>query len=264
MKIPRKELGQNFLRSQDEVGELIEVSQPGPDDIYLEIGPGEGVITKNLAQKVKQIIAVELDSNLTNNLKTSFKTYKNIEFINEDILSYLNSCYHDSNHGSKFNKIIGSIPYQITSPLLHQLTDLITRIKIDSITLLVQKEVAKKISAKTPNAGYLSNFIQTFFEVRYINAVPKECFFPIPKVDGAIVKLEPISQPLGLNQKTPVVEPKKWSAFLHQGFKHPRKMLKKVFDEKILEETGINHSQRPQDISPESWLKLYKIYETVN
>jgi 16S rRNA A1518/A1519 N6-dimethyltransferase RsmA/KsgA/DIM1 with predicted DNA glycosylase/AP lyase activity len=108
MKIPRKELGQNFLRSRYKVDELIEVSQPGPDDIYLEIGPGEGVVTKNLAQMVKRVIAVELDSHLTDNLRTSFKKYKNTEFINEDILSYLNSCYHDSN---RMDKIIWLVAF---------------------------------------------------------------------------------------------------------------------------------------------------------
>ena len=264
MKRPRKELGQNFLRSQDIIDELIKISQPQPDDTYLEIGPGEGVITKNLAQKVQHAIAVEIDGNLTNNLRSSLKKYKNTELINEDILRYLNSCYHDSNHDSKFNKIIGSIPYQITSPLLHQLAALITKMKIDSVTLLIQKEVAEKIAAQAPHANYLSNFVQTYFDVAYIKTVPKSVFYPIPKVDGAIVKLEPVYQPgvyqpEGLNRKTPAVEPKKWSSFLHQGFKHPRKMLKKVFDEKILREAGINPSQRPQEINPESWLKLYKL-----
>ena len=275
MKIPRKELGQNFLRNQDKIDELIETSQPEPHDIYLEIGPGEGVITKNLAQKVRHIIAVEIDSNLTNNLRSSLKKYKNTEFINEDILRYLNSCYHDSNHGSKFNKIIGSIPYQITSPFLHQLADLITRIKIDSITLLIQKEVANKIIAEAPSASYLSNFVQTFFYVEFTATVPKEVFFPIPKVDGAIVKLQPKTTSYSRRSNNEVGIPTsdslvgtsgqllttnstEWSAFLHQGFKFPRKMLKKVFDEKILKEAGINPSQRPQEINPEGWLRLYK------
>ena len=251
---PKKELGQNFLQNQEVVESLINTSEPKSGDIYLEIGPGKGAITSVLASRVSRIIAVELDVTLAERLKKSFAQSNNLRIIQADILHYLDLRHHDS----KSNKVIGSIPYQITSPLLHALARLSIDRKTDSITLLIQKEVAQKICAQPPKASYLSTFVQTYFDVSYIKTVPKEDFFPVPKVDGAIVKLVPKLQPGGLEQKSGVVEVEKWSAFLHQGFKHPRKMLNKSFDEKILKEVGVNPGQRSQELSLDTWLKLYK------
>lgn len=254
MTKPKKEMGQNFLKDQDTIERLVSVSEPKKTDNYLEIGPGEGVVTRSLAPRVKSVAAVELDQELIPNLEKLTVSFNNIDIVNGDILEIL--CNDESIRSSRINKILGSIPYQITSPLLHSLAKLTVTSSIESATLLIQKEVAQKITAKVPNASYLSNFVQTYFNVEYIQTVSKEHFYPIPKVDGAIVFL----QPVGLDEKTSVVEPEKWSTFLHKAFEHPRKMLRKMFDEKILEEAGINPIQRPQEVNLENWTKLYKTY----
>lgn len=251
---PKKELGQNFLRDLSAVESLISASGPKKTDNYLEIGPGEGAVTQLLAPRTSSVLAVELDPELIPNLEKLSASFNNISIVNGDVLKIL--CGDASIRGSKINKVIGSIPYQITSPLLHSLAKLTLTISIESATLLIQKEVAKKITAGVPNASYLSNFVQTYFDVKYIQTVPKEYFYPVPKVDGAVVFL----QPVGLDEKTSVVEPERWSSFLHKAFEHPRKMLRKVFDEKILKEAGIVPTQRPQEIGLENWTKLFNMY----
>ena len=249
---PKRYLGQNFLRNPAVVKDLIDASEPKSSDSYLEIGPGEGAVTKILAPKVKKVIAVELDHEMVQSLQKSFTSIDNITIVRDDALRFLTKrSTLDANH---FNKIIGSIPYQITSPLLHALVDLSLSIKLDNIVLLIQKEVAQKICAQPPRASYLSNLVQTYFSVEYVTTVSKESFYPIPKVDGAVVKLEPG----GLDKKILVVEPKEWSTFLHQGFKHPRKMIKRVFDEKILKESGIKVEQRPSSLKLADWITIYE------
>lgn len=254
---PKKELGQNFLTSSKAVEALVDASGPKVSDVYLEIGPGHGVVTRTLAIKVKKVIAVELDRSLVPSLKKNLKDFPNVEIVNGDALKILNN--HISVYDYEFNKIIGSIPYQITSPLLHLTVNLSQEISLDAITLLIQKEVAQRLSAEVPHANYLSIFVQTYFDAKYVKTVPRGAFAPVPKVDGAIVVLRP--KPVGLNGKKAEVEPEIWANFLHTAFKFPRKMLRKVFDEKMLESAGIKPSQRPQEVELSQWQKLFKIYE---
>ena len=277
---PKKEYGQNFLRDKETIETLVSVSNPQKTDNYLEIGPGEGVVTQILAEQVGKVIAVELDSDLLPNLKELSDAFNNITVVHGDIIRLLRD--HELIHDSKINKIIGSLPYQITSPLLHSLANLSITSSIQSVTILLQKEVAQKITAVAPDASYLSNFVQTYFDAKFIGNVSRERFYPIPKVDGAIVcliprKSEPNSVILvskahpgstsvkttadrsdsGQARMTDDIE--RWSEFLHKAFKFPRKMLRKVFDEKILEGAGIGPTQRPQEINLETWKKLYNL-----
>lgn len=252
---PKKELGQNFLQDEEVVKNLIEASQPKSSDVYLEIGPGRGAVTKVLAPKVKKVIAVELDPDLIPDLKKLSAIINNIEIVNDDILKFI--CSNVLIHEYKINKIVGSIPYQITSPLLHSLVKLNLTSSLESTTLLIQKEVAEKILAKPPSASYLSNFVQLYFEAKSWRNVSRESFRPAPKVDGTIVRLVPRTP----NYQPPTTNPVEWSNFLHAAFKFPRKMIKKVFDEKMLKASGTNPNQRPQEIELDQWQILFKIYE---
>lgn len=249
---PKKELGQNFLQDRETIERLVDASEPKPGDVYLEIGPGQGAVTKILAPRVKEIIAVELDSDLIPDLKKLSAIINNITIIHGDVLSYLNSQFSTFNF--QFNKVIGSLPYQITSPLLHSLAKLSLTSSLESATLLVQKEVAEKILAKAPDASYLSNFVQSYFDLKFVVHVSRERFYPVPKVDGTIINLKPTTYNLPPN-------PDDWSKFLHTAFKFPRKMIKKVFDEKMIAKAGIRPDQRPQEVELVQWQELFKIYE---
>ena len=145
--------------------------------------------------------------------------------------------------------MVGSIPYQITSPLIHKLLKLKNRPK--SITFIVQKEVGEKIAARTPKATYLSNFVANFAEAKIIRTVKPGAFHPAPKVDSAILQINLYPRP-----KTS--DPASFEAFLHRGFAQPRKMIKHSFPAEVLAKTGIEARLRPATLSKEDWRNLYR------
>ncbi|MCG2685906.1 rRNA adenine N(6)-methyltransferase family protein, partial [Candidatus Parcubacteria bacterium] len=144
-------------------------------------------------------------------------------------------------------KVVGSIPYQITSPLVHKL--LMSTPQPQVICLVIQKEVAQKIVAAPPRASYLSNFVGAFAKAKVVRWIKPGAFRPQPKVDSAIIKITP-------RVRTDGLPPQKFSRFLHRGFAHPRKMLNKAFPEKVLQEAGINPQARAQELELQQWLNL--------
>lgn len=273
---PKKSLGQNFLVDQKVVRDLVNAAEITRSDLVLEVGAGTGTVTRELAKRVGKVIAVEFDRDLIPTLKLNLEGLENVKIINADILkldlselindkcppassrarppSSSSSCQRQvgqeaSRAGKVGNyKIIGSIPFQITSPLIHKLPE--TR-EWSIAILLIQREVAEKITARSPKATYLSNFIAAFAEVEIVKNVPKTAFRPRPNVDGSIIKIRKRSRPYTL-------DPKSFGDFLHYGFSHPRKMLKNVFPERRLEEAEINPQARAQELTLEDWLALYK------
>ena len=230
----KKRFGQNFLIDEDVVLSLVKAAKISPEDVVLEVGAGTGVVTKELAKYAKKVIAIEIDRDLIPRLRESIKEFNNVEIINSDILSFLENCKKNSTF-----KVVGSIPYQITSPLIHALIMLDT--PPQSITLVVQYEVAEKICAKPPNATYLSNFISLFGEAKIVQKVKKQSFYPQPSMESAIIHIK-------RKDKIPKQrEFKIWSGFLHRGFSHPRKMLK----------FGARPTARAQELSLDSWISIF-------
>lgn len=246
---PKKRFSQNFLQQEKYINELVAAAGISPNDTVLEIGPGLGVITEKLAKTAKRVVAVELDHDLIPQLHEKFKENNNVEIINDDILHFLSSNFQLLT--SNF-KIIGSLPYQITSPLLHQLANFPGW---SSAVLLIQKEVAEKIAAAPPKATYLSNFVKVWADVKLVGIVPKEAFFPAPKVDGAIIKMT--HKPEGFAEQSLRVGSEEWSTFLHRGFAHPRQMLNKVFSPETLNEAGVDPRRRPATLTLTEWQELY-------
>lgn len=245
----KKEFGQNFLTDIHIASLLANTAEIGSEDTVLEIGPGTGQVTEQLARKAKRVIAIELDFSLIPNLRNKFRNTIKVEIINDDIINYLR--YHNRARDIIANKIVGSIPFQITSPLLHQI---INCRWWKTASLLIQKEVAEKIIAKPPKANYLSNFVQYFADVKLVANVERGSFFPVPGVDGAIIRLEP-----SLNSINKVIDPIKWSHFLHRGFSRPRQMINKTFPTEDLTAGEIDSRRRPATLSIVEWEKLYKI-----
>src|SRR3989344_3055352 len=143
---PNKELGQNFLVDEDIVEELVGAGEVTKEDVVLEIGSGLGFVTKKLAEAAGEVVAVEIDSNLIHILQNNLGTINNVTLINDDALSVLKDL---TKIYPKINKTVSSIPFQITSPLLHELVTLKDQLKLSA--LLIQKEVAERICAKTPD-----------------------------------------------------------------------------------------------------------------
>lgn len=242
---PKKSLGQNFLIDEQVAADLITAAQIKKSDAVLEVGAGTGAATKHLARIAGKVVAVEIDSDLIPQLQTNLSGLFNVEIVNEDILSLDPSRYTLSPNF----KIVGSIPYQITSPLIHKIMHSQNRPK--SITFIVQKEVAEKIAGKPPEATYLSNFVANFGEARIVRTIKPGAFSPPPKVDSAILHI-------ALYPKPKIEDTLQLEKFLHHGFAQPRKMLHHRFGAEILVESKIAPQARPAHLSKEDWRNLYR------
>ncbi len=221
-------------------------------DKVVEIGAGLGAVTQKLSEQLfehtSHIYAVEIDDRFISKLEEMFRPTLNVTVITGDILQWLPQQDFETSF-----KVLGSLPYYITSPILHMLVKLPQR--PEKSVLLIQKEVAENLVEKAPRASYLSSFLQTFFDVTYLKTVPKDVFTPVPKVDGAIICLDkkPTDEIFADPQ---VVE--KYERFLHKGFSHPRKMLNKPFTKEELSRTGINGNLRPHDLDTSVWVDMFK------
>lgn len=218
------------------------------NELVVEIGPGMGALTKRVSELAGKIFAVEFDKRLIDGLKKSFVN-TNVTVVDANILDWLPAFRLPENY-SEF-KIIGSLPYYITSPVLHMITKLKHPPSIG--VFLVQKEVAEKICEFPPDSSYLSSFVQTFYEVEYLGKVSKEFFEPVPKVDGGIIKLtKKIYEQIAYDEMF------KYEKFLHRCYLSPRKMLNKVFSKAELDMCRIDGNLRAQNLSSQDWLGVFK------
>lgn len=251
---PNKALGQNFLLDNKVVQKMIETADLSQKDLVVEIGSGLGVLTKELTRLAGKVISLEIDARFVPYLQSQLADRQNLEIVKTDCLtfSFVDVLSEESPRiGCQHAKVVGSIPYQVTSPLLHRLLTL--EKKPDLIVFLVQKELAEKLVAKAPQSTYLSNWLQFVGSAQIVeNRIKPSSFWPQPKVDSAIIKIIP-------NQKVSASEARHFSDFLHKAFSQPRKMLSAVFERELLERAGINPRQRPQELSLENWLRLVDV-----
>lgn len=187
-----KSLGQNFLTDKNIIDQIIDGADIGPDDLVIEIGPGLGVITYEAAQKAKKVIAVEIDQNLIPILKETLAECPNVEVINQDILKTdVNEIIKaEQEKGIKGVKVIGNLPYYITTPIIMKLLE--DGIEADSITVMMQKEVADRIKSAPGKKTYgaISVAVQYYCSVETVTNVPRDVFIPQPNVDSAVLRLD--------------------------------------------------------------------------
>ena len=243
---PVKELGQNFLIAKDVVTKMIAGLELTDGDQVVEIGPGLGALTKELSKRNITIRAVEIDERLVKNLKHLFAGKANIEIIEANILDWL----PDYTPKGGF-KIIGSLPYYITSPILHAIIKMKQRPLV--CVLLIQKEVAQKICGGEGDASYLSSFVQTFFTTQSLGVVDRTKFNPVPNVDSEVIKLSAKAGDFISENKLRTYE-----GFLHRGFSNPRKMLNKIFTEEELGKVNVKGNLRAQNLPAAKWVEMFK------
>ena len=244
----KKHFGQNFLMDEDAAKELVDAAAVTKAEVVLEIGPGLGYVTREIALQAKKVVALEIDRDLITPLRENVKDLENVEIINGDGLDFLRTL--EPTNPWSISKFISSLPFQITSPVLQWLA--YKKDFIKTASLIIQKEVAERITAQVPNSNYMATFLQTFFEITLVRVVERIAFDPVPEVDAAIIKLV-------AKKSAPIAtqEIAKYSKFLHHGFLQKRKMLNKRFDPELLEKFAIDPTRRAETLTETEWLKLF-------
>ncbi len=185
----QKKFGQNFLIDTHVLDKIIDASGVTEDDFVLEIGPGIGTMTQYLCERAREVVAVEIDKNLIPILSDTLKNYSNVTVINEDILK-LDICKlaEEKNQGKPI-KVVANLPYYITTPIIMGLFE--SHVPIDSITIMVQKEVAERMQEGPGSKEYgaLSLAVQYYAKPEIVANVPPNCFMPRPNVGSAVIRL---------------------------------------------------------------------------
>lgn len=191
----QKKFGQNFLIDARVLEKIIDAAGITKDDLVLEIGPGIGTMTQYLAENARQVVAVEIDSNLIPILGETLKDYENVLLINDDILKVdIKKLAEEYNEGRPI-KVVANLPYYITTPIIMGLFE--SGVPIDNITVMVQKEVADRmqVGPGTKDYGALSLAVQYYAKPYIVANVPPNCFIPRPNVGSAVIRLTRHQEP---------------------------------------------------------------------
>ena len=260
-----KNLGQNFLISQEVVEKIVDCSQITKEDLVIEIGPGLGTLTKYLLEKARKVICIELDTKMLKILEDRFALYNNFEIINDDVLKVdLKNIIKTEKENSKINnvKIVANLPYYITTPIIMKLLE--EKLELESITVMIQKEVADRLIAipGQKNTGAITYSVYYYATSEGILEVPNNSFIPEPEVTSKVIKLN--------IRKEPIVKPKdkeKMFKIIKYAFMQKRKTLlnsltnNKVFNNKqqgieILNSLHINENIRPEELTLEQFAEI--------
>jgi len=257
LPVAKKSLGQHWLSDQATLVKICDSASLKPTDTVLEIGPGAGTLTKILVSKVKQVVAVELDPKLAQTLPQNVVA-DNLKVVEQDILKF------DLGDMPAGYKLVANIPYYLTSHLLRILSE--SANPPQTVVLLVQKEVAERVTARPGEMSLLSVSTQFFWTASLGSVVPKEVFLPPPKVDSQVLILKRRVKPLFENTAE-----KAFFRLVKAGFSARRKTLlnslsaglrvSKPVAEKLLVKAHINPNCRPQELSLEDWYRLYLLSE---
>ena len=255
---PKKSLGQNFLINQGILDKIVGAAEVGPEDTVVEVGPGTGNLTRKLSEKAKRVVAVEKDHRLIEELKEKFKN-SNVEIVETDVLKLdieelfrnLKLEIRNSNY-----KVIGNIPYYITSHFLRTVFEEWPKPKLTVLT--VQKEVAQRIMAKPPHMNLFALSVQFYSNPTIVGYIAQGSLRPIPKVDSAIIKLIP--------QKDLPADKDLFFKLIKAGFAGKRRQLANNLDKNlglpkdrvigILKELGLDEKIRAENLSVEKWVEL--------
>ena len=249
---PIKHFGQNFLIDKTVVKKVIKASDLNLQDIVLEIGPGMGALTEQIAKKARKVIAIEKDDRMCRFLREKFKDFKNIEIINKDILKFNNYSLPTTHY-----KLISNLPFYITAPVIRKFLE--SKNPPKEMILIIQKEVAQRICSKPGKMSILAVSVQFYSDVKTLSYISKRAFSPKPKVDSAIIKIKPKGYKVN----------KKFFKLVKAGFSQPRKQLinnlskqLKINKEKIsslLLSKKIKPTQRAESLTINNWIDLLKV-----
>ena len=249
-----KSLGQNFLIDKEVIDGIVSGAGISEEDLVIEIGPGIGVLTQAAAEKAGRVVAVEIDRNLIEIMKFTLDGLTNVKIINDNILKTdLQALIRENLGELKHVKILGNLPYYITTPIIMML--LSENVGAESITVMMQKEVADRLMASpgTKTYGAVSVAVQYYSKVNHIIDAPHTSFMPQPKVDSSVLRLDVLDEPL-----VKVENEKHYFGVVRAAFSQKRKTLlnslgstgaPKDVIRNALASSGIDESRRAETLS---------------
>jgi len=257
---PKKRLGQHFLIDEAILDTIVVAAELSPADIVIEVGPGLGVLTAELARGAGKVIAVELDTRLASFLKRRLASLGNVDVINADILKVSPSQLLETKGDYK---VVANLPYYITSPILRHFVE--ASPKPSLMVVMVQKEVGNAIVAGPGEMSLLAVSLQVYSKPKIVSYVPSQSFYPPPKVDSAIVRFDLLPQPA-----VKVADINGFFQVVKCGFSSPRKQLHNSLAQGmgvkpaevalLLERAGIESQRRAETLSLEEWARLYEVW----
>ena len=258
-----KKLGQNFLVDDSVIESIIESAEVNKKDLIIEIGPGLGTLTSKLLENAGKVIAVELDDRMISILKERFKLYHNFILLHEDILKVnLQELIKQNKENLEKVKIVANLPYYITTPIIMKLLE--DRLEIDSITVMVQKEVADRITAVPgeKSSGAITYSINYYAEAEKVVFVNKDSFIPSPEVNSEVIKLhirkEPVVKVLNEEIFFKVIK----ASFMQRrktllnGLSNAGVLKNKEKLKEILNNMGLNNEVRGETLTIEQFAEL--------
>jgi 16S rRNA (adenine1518-N6/adenine1519-N6)-dimethyltransferase len=256
---PDKSLGQNFLNDPQILKQIVQAAEVDAHDMVLEIGPGLGSLTSRLAASARLVVAVELDERLIPILRQALATYRNVRIIHGDILALP----FDQILAEEGYLVVANIPYYITSAVIRRLLEAPLRPR--RIVLTIQKEVAQRVCAEPGELSLLALSVQVYGTPQIMFHIPAGAFYPPPKVDSAVVRIEIAPAP-----RLPANELKSFFQLAKAAFSQKRKNLRNSLAaglgwepnqaQRLLEHAGIDPHRRPETVSLEEWAALTHKY----
>ncbi len=263
----KKGLGQHFLVDDAVLEKILDAAALTPEDTVIEVGPGLGLMTAELAKRAGWVIAIELDNRLAAILRETLPT-ENVVILNEDVLGadpakLLKGGTPHFPPQLRSYKVVANLPYYITSPVLRHFLE--AKVKPEIMVLMVQKEVAEVITAEAGQRSLLSIAVQFYGKPSIVTDVPASSFFPPPEVDSAIVKVDVYKKP-----PVAVTDVDGFFKLVRAGFTAARKQvinsltkglgLPKAEIQVLLQKTGIDQQRRAETFTLEEWASLFKEY----
>ena len=259
-----KSLGQNFLIEEEVITDAIMASEITKEDLVIEIGPGLGTLTKYLLEKAGKVLCVELDKNMIQVLQDRFFLYDNFAILNEDILKVdIKTMIQEEKAKGNIQKVkvVANLPYYITTPIIMKLLE--EKLDIESITVMIQKEVADRLTAipGSKNTGAITYSVYYYAQAEQVRRVPNTCFVPAPEVESEVIKLTIRKQPV-ITVKNEIVLFK----IIKQAFMQRRKTLLNAISnsglaskeemKQILQDMRIDERIRGENLTIEEYAQI--------
>jgi len=259
---PDKSLGQNFLTDPNILEKIVQIAGVTPDDSVLEIGAGLGHLTAHLAQRARSVTAVEIDRRFLPILAEQLAPYPNITLVEGDILQLENA---DLMQDDQY-LVVANIPYYITSRIIRKLLE--ASLKPREIILTIQYEVAQRVCADSGKLNLLALSVRMYGKPSLETRIPAGAFYPSPKVDSAVIKIDLHPEPL-----LPREQREKFFQLVKAGFLHRRKTLRNSLSKgmawspqqaaELLESVGIDPRRRAETLSIQEWIQLTSAYDKI-